>query len=211
MKLFDLIWLEAATKRDVTSVPSTGHLEYWVDRRRTGSYEIRISTPMFRSAFIYIYTYIYPVHFVSARWTPPETRPTFHRSLVPLARSLDPSPYRQVDDGKCCVSSNFVARNRIMRPCIVINQWARKGEIWRSRSERLIPRFWRRRVFISVTFVCKQYCLQCCIHDVSKKILFYYRLIENWLMKRLSGRGSNWTFMRNISLILIKISKLFNG
>ena len=78
------------------------------------------------------------------------------------------------------------------------------------RRERLVPRFWRRRVFISVTFVCKQ-CFQCCIHGVSKEILFYYRLIENWLMKRLSGRGSNWTFMRNIPLILIKISKLFNG
>lgn len=53
--LLDLIWLEAATKRDVTSaVPSAGHLEYWVDHRRTGSYEIRIPTPISpRSAFIY--------------------------------------------------------------------------------------------------------------------------------------------------------------
>lgn len=51
----DLIWLEAATKRDVTSaVPFAGHLEYWVDHRRTGSYEIRIPTPISpRSAFIY--------------------------------------------------------------------------------------------------------------------------------------------------------------
>ena len=81
----------------------------------------------------------------------------------------------------------------------------------RKISSKILKKSWRRRVFISVTFVCKQYCLQCCIHDVSKKILFYYRLIENWLMKRLSGRGSNWTFMRNIPLILIKISKLFNG
>lgn len=178
MKLFDLIWLEAATKRDVTSVPSTGHLEYWVDRRRTGSYEIRISTPMFRSAFIYIY----PVHFVSARWTPPETRPTFHRSLVQLARSLPLSPggWRQmfhrisVDRG-----------TQITRPCIAISQWQGK-ERFGSRSGERIRRFWRRvgkYEFLCVIFVTMLFIM---LHTsrISKEILFYRYKMENWLIKR---------------------------
>lgn len=177
MKLFDLIWLEAATKRDVTSVPSTGHLEYWVDRRRTGSYEIRISTPMFRSAFIYIYIYISrSLRFgsMNASWNAADF-PSLSCPARSLPRSLPLSPggWRQMlrfieFRG---TQSNYEAVYRD-KP---VSKERRDLEI-EVRRERLVPRFWRRRVFISVTFVCKQ-CLQCCIHGV---FLRKYCFIIDW-------------------------------
>lgn len=180
MKLFDLIWLEAATKRDVTSVPSTGHLEYWVDRRRTGSYEIRISTPMFRSAFIYIYI-SRSLRFgsMNASWNaadfPSLSCPA--RSL-PRPLPLSPGGWRQML--RFIEFRWIVARNRITRPCIAISQWQGK-ERFGSRSGERIRRFWRRvgeYDFLCVIFVTIR------TPRISKEILFYRYKMENWLIKR---------------------------
>lgn len=134
---------------------------------------------------IRVYIYIYPVHFVSARWTPPETRPTFHRSLVQLARSLPLSPggWRQML--RFIEFRWIVARNRITRPCIVISQWQGK-ERFGSRSGERIRRFWRRvgkYEFLCVIFVTMLFTM---LHTsrISKEILFYRYKMENWLIKR---------------------------
>lgn len=113
--------------------------------------------------------------------------------LSPLARSLGPSPSRQVDAGKCCVSSNFVTRNRIMRPCIAINQRQGKKRFgdWGQGRTRVTCNF----------------CLQClpstvaCIAYFQGNIVLYCYKKENRLIERLTRRVQS-DFMRNILLIL---------
>lgn len=52
-------------------------------------------------------------------------------SIALLSSSLAPSPYRQVDDGKCCVSSNFGGSWHANYEAVYRDKpVARKGEIW---------------------------------------------------------------------------------
>lgn len=103
---------------------------------------------------VYIYTYIY-IPFTSFRLDERLLK-RGRLSIALLSRSLArslfrPLPFSPAGWRQMLRFIEFrwiVARNRIMRPCIVINQWRGK-ERFGSRSGERVRRFWRRRVFIA--------------------------------------------------------------